>query len=463
MTSPTVSIIIPTYNYGAFVGKAIESALNQSYEDLEVIVVDDGSKDDTAERVRAFADKRVRYIYQENRGLPGARNTGIRASRGEFLAFLDADDQYHEEKLARQVAILQAHPVVGLTYCDRLYVDGEDKALRWRQAPRMVSLTDLVTGYPFTPSDVVMRREWAFDVGLFDESFRANSEDLDFHLRLQLKGCLFARTPSALGYRQILSDRRFNNIEHKLETYLRALNTLFDDERCPEDVLTLRERAYADHYLNWGVQAAAQGETDLGRRFISKALALQPTLLHDGAAAVRRHLEHAAVRDGSDAADKIPPVLAAMPAELQALVADEEALIGAAYLRSGLCDIVWDRPQRGRQRVQYAAAHQVAAREELVTFVVHQLTGHITVHGKAETQEVCAQLTDALHSVGYFKACDRIIGGFQVNEVFRYYDAEDYRMAASHAAAAVRCNPTYLADRGILAVTLRALWNEFKL
>jgi glycosyltransferase involved in cell wall biosynthesis len=91
---PTVSIIIPAYNQSEYLAEAIRSALDQSWTDVEVVVVDDGSTDDTADVCRTFTDPRVRYIWQANRGLSGARNTGIRESRGSFLSFLDSDDLF---------------------------------------------------------------------------------------------------------------------------------------------------------------------------------------------------------------------------------------------------------------------------------------------------------------------------------------------------------------------------------
>src|SRR5690242_14754403 len=113
MTSPLVSVVIPAYNYGRFVGEAVDSVLAQSYPHVETIVVDDGSQDDTRERLAHYGN-RIRYIYQQNQGLPAARNTGIRHSSGELIAFLDADDTWHPRKLEIQVRCLTDRPDLGL-------------------------------------------------------------------------------------------------------------------------------------------------------------------------------------------------------------------------------------------------------------------------------------------------------------------------------------------------------------
>src|SRR5687768_199170 len=108
-----VSVIIPTYNSGSLVVQAVEGVLAQTRQAEEVIVVDDGSTDDTAERLQQFGE-RIRVVRQANGGVATARNAGLRASSGDLVAFLDADDAWHPQKLERQIALLQQHPEFGL-------------------------------------------------------------------------------------------------------------------------------------------------------------------------------------------------------------------------------------------------------------------------------------------------------------------------------------------------------------
>ncbi len=109
-----VSIIIPAYNQARYLGAAVQSALDQTYANVDVLVADDGSTDDTAQVAQQFTDPRVRYIYQENRGLSGARNTGIRHATGDFLTYLDSDDLFLPQKLEILLPALQAQPHLGL-------------------------------------------------------------------------------------------------------------------------------------------------------------------------------------------------------------------------------------------------------------------------------------------------------------------------------------------------------------
>jgi glycosyltransferase involved in cell wall biosynthesis len=183
MTDPLVSVVIPTFNYGHCVAEAVESALGQTYSPVEVIVVDDGSTDDTAARLEPYRD-RINYIYQPNQGLSAARNTGIRAARGALIALLDSDDAFHPRKLELQVAHLRAHPDVGLVATDCFTEPGR----KWPAIPGPVravreTLRRVVARARFGPSSVLVRRECFDRVGLFDPTLRS-VEDKDMWVRL---------------------------------------------------------------------------------------------------------------------------------------------------------------------------------------------------------------------------------------------------------------------------------------
>jgi glycosyltransferase involved in cell wall biosynthesis len=188
---PKVSVYIPTYNYGRFLGEAIQSVLDQTFQDWELIVVDDGSTDNTREVVEAFDDPRIHYVYQENQGNPAARNTALRLVRGEYVACLDGDDIWLPEKLAKQVAQLDAlPPTVGLVYSD-LYVfnDGDGaitgRFLRGRRPPRGRVLAQLLPERSAFIVDTValIRREVFDEVGLYDESLHTY-EDWEMWVRI---------------------------------------------------------------------------------------------------------------------------------------------------------------------------------------------------------------------------------------------------------------------------------------
>lgn len=181
-----VSVVIPCYNSAAFVGQAIHSALQQTYHSVEIIVVNDGSTDRFDAAVAPFA-ARITIISQPNRGVSAARNQAIAACRGEFIAFLDADDCWLPGKLAAQLAVFHASAEVGFVHSERVAIDADGRQVsapsRWPRARMQGScLAALLEGNSIAVSSVVVRRQV-----LGDERFSpdvSSAEDWDVWLRL---------------------------------------------------------------------------------------------------------------------------------------------------------------------------------------------------------------------------------------------------------------------------------------
>lgn len=189
MNNPVVSVIIPTYNYARFVGQAIRSVLDQTFTDYEIIVVDDGSTDETPEVLAGFGSS-IRVIRQKNKGGSAARNTGIAAARGKYIAFLDADDQWEPCKLEIQVEALERDPEVGIIFSDIQHiVNGcpvhkrylHERGYRY-PASGHIFVNLLHEGFIFTPT-VIVSRAVLEDVGGFDTTLR-NCEDVDLWFRI---------------------------------------------------------------------------------------------------------------------------------------------------------------------------------------------------------------------------------------------------------------------------------------
>jgi glycosyltransferase involved in cell wall biosynthesis len=185
--APTVSVVIPAYNVAWCVRKAIDSVLAQEGCDFELIVVNDGSTDDTA-TVLAGYGRAIRVLDQPNGGMSSARNAGIRAARGEFVAFLDADDWWLPGKLGRQVALMRQRPELGFCSCVARVEDMDGKLVnQWRcpkwEGPLVVYLFQGGASVPGSSSAVVARRDLVLAAGGFDESLRG-AEDPDLWIRL---------------------------------------------------------------------------------------------------------------------------------------------------------------------------------------------------------------------------------------------------------------------------------------
>lgn len=199
---PLVSVIITTYNRPHYVFSAIESVLRQTFRDYELIVVDDGSE----EKIEWPADKyeNVQYVYQENKGLASARNTGIMRSKGKYLAFLDDDDLFEPNKLERQVRIIDSDPELGFVYSD-YYLFWDDNLSRrdlslaaGREGPPDEFCTKFFVNHNVAVPTLLIRRECFEDVGMFDEGL-AQHEDGDMFMRIGLRWKVaFSSFPCAL-------------------------------------------------------------------------------------------------------------------------------------------------------------------------------------------------------------------------------------------------------------------------
>ena len=194
-----MSVIMPAYNARHTIVEAVASALTQTFRPLEVVVVDDGSVDNTAEVVQQGFDAGVRLISGPHRGRGAARNTGLAAGRGAYVQFLDADDLLAPEKVEAQVAFLEANPQYGVAYGLVEYFAADDPSHRWRPIPRDGHpsgnvLASIVDNGLLLPISAVVRASVIRDVGGFDESLLSN-EDWDLWLRIAASGVLFAFFP----------------------------------------------------------------------------------------------------------------------------------------------------------------------------------------------------------------------------------------------------------------------------
>lgn len=196
-------MVIPAYNQAEYLSDAIQSVLAQSYWNYEIIVVDDGSTDDTAAIARRFGAA-VRYVYQENQGLAGARNTGILHGQGEYVALLDADDLWLPSFLTQMVALAAGRPEAALYYCGVCYMDAAGRELPQPGAARIVPAgamyMAILRANFLIPSAVMLRRS-VVEENLFDVAFR-RLQDWELWVRLLRQGYTFAgRTEELVRYR----------------------------------------------------------------------------------------------------------------------------------------------------------------------------------------------------------------------------------------------------------------------
>ena len=271
--NPTVSVIIPTYNRANLIGKAIKSVLKQTYQDFEIIVVDDGSTDNTGEIIRSFKDKRVKYIekYKKNKGISVARNIGIKMARGKYFAFLDSDDEWLSEKLSKQIKVLQYEsPEVGAVYSNLCYMDENGKNTNKLRNPKKEGYIyeDLLgKNYVGPPSTLLIRKECFHRVGLFDDLLNAQ-EDWDMWIRIA-KYYRFALIKIPLVKYRLHSNQLSKNLGVKIITANRILVKYANE-------LEIRRGAHSKHYFYIGNRFCHMGKTKEGQRYLLKAISLYP-------------------------------------------------------------------------------------------------------------------------------------------------------------------------------------------
>jgi glycosyltransferase involved in cell wall biosynthesis len=222
MRAATVSCVIPVWNGEAYLAPAIESVLAQTHAPLEVIVVDDGSTDGTPGVIGAFGD-RIVGLRQDNGGHGAARNAGLRAARGEYVAFLDADDLWHSDKLRRQLLAFDEEPSIGLCFTWLRNFAGAPPA--WDLAPE----GGAVPGYS---SVTALVRRATFDaVGPFDASLR-HGGDRDFFLRVAERGIAKRLLDEVLVLRRLHDANRSRRLsDNSRAEYLRILKASLDRRR----------------------------------------------------------------------------------------------------------------------------------------------------------------------------------------------------------------------------------------
>jgi glycosyltransferase involved in cell wall biosynthesis len=275
---PLASVIIPNYNHAQYVSDAIDSVLAQTYRNYEIIVVDDGSTDNSREVVTKFGE-RVQYIYQNNAGLSAARNTGIKASRGSLIGVLDADDMYEPDFLSTLVVALQENPAADGIYCGYQFVDHQNNLLPQIEA-RFIShdkLYDaLLDGNFFVPESIFLRRYVYEHVGLFDETLRA-CEDWDVWLRVTKKYKIIY-SPNILTRHRILPGSMSTDPQRMLTHRLAVLKKHVSGEPV-ESGSSMVHRAYGRASLGSCVEYLQYGNTDRAYECFQKLTSIYPTLL----------------------------------------------------------------------------------------------------------------------------------------------------------------------------------------
>lgn len=271
---PTVSVIIPTYNRAHLIERAIQSVLNQTYQNFEVIIVDDGSIDNTEEVVKKIHDNRVYYYkHDKNKGGSAARNTGISLAKGEYIAFQDSDDEWLPEKLSQQINIIKSLSVdVGMIYTDMWRIDSSGKRYYWK-SPGNNKENNIINCKAFDDvkgiglGTTIIKKECFEKAGIFDEEFR-RFIDLELFLRLS-KFYKFYHLKSPLVIYYDVGE----GISHNSNSLIQAYELIF--KKYNQDEI-FKKGSLSKHLFSIGHNLCQENEIIRGREYFLKALKSNP-------------------------------------------------------------------------------------------------------------------------------------------------------------------------------------------
>ena len=291
MTTPKMSVVMPVYNVEAYVAEAIQSVLAQTFTDFELIVVDDGGEDGSMEIVHSFYDSRIRIVTQANRGLAGARNSGIAAARAPYIALLDSDDRWHPDKLCLHYVHLEADKSIGVSFSGSRMIDQVGNELAVAMRPKLTDIRpeDILRRNPIGNGSAPVLRRSAIDAAKFphpeeawrdcwfDEDFR-QSEDIDLWVRLSAAhGVRFEGIAGELTDYRIIGGALSANIVKQYLSWTAMLDKAM--RYAPELVARhgVAARAYQLRYL--ARRAVQLGNADLAADLFGQAVRLEPRML----------------------------------------------------------------------------------------------------------------------------------------------------------------------------------------
>lgn len=463
MTTPIFSIVIPAYNQAEFLPTTIQSVLDQTLTDFEIIVVNDASPDNTTEVVNQITDPRIKLIvHEQNKRLPATRNTGMRAARGKYIALLDSDDFFHPRKLEMHAEFFEGAPEIDVTYNARFELNYSDTTIRELVRPPLtVNLYDLIHGHPFTPSDMVLRKKAIETVGFFDERYIAGGEDMEYPAKLALAGCLFASIDRALNYRRHHSGRYRKNLDERLQDLQGVLAEIYADPRCPDEISSLGETPLSEHYTALIYHAFIQDRTEEGQHILHRLVEVKPEMVQGLPCPIANYFANNSVADEQD---EHPAILSKLFAQLPNLPLNISHQLNWAiqqgYLVKGVRAMLWDRTATAEQYFQEAAKLGTECTEKDLKKISQHIINFEFEMGADRTQKVIEQLLPHIRQLSPKPRYHWFLGQLSAKRAFEHYQLSQYHLVPANVIQAISNHPRFILNRGLLSILTRSLLHK---
>jgi glycosyltransferase involved in cell wall biosynthesis len=446
-----VSIIIPTYNRSNLLRLTVESVLAQTYPNIEIIVIDDGSTDDT-EAVMASYAGRVIYVKQEH-GATNGRYKGFQMASGEYINFLDHDDLIMPTKIERQVQILDSQPEIGLVHCGYYYMDKDGDFLEAVSFLPAGTLEELVCGDFIWSGAPLIRRQCLDRVGRFDRC-----SDWDMWIRIAQAGFQFACIQQPLGAYRILPDSQMANITQLESAIFWILDRVFADPHLPPEVAAVKERAQGGYRFWISCRYYAAGMWENAQRNLVEALELRPQLLEHPGELLELWRGHALSMRVSDPVGFVMGVLDHLPPVVESLGQYRSQLLSQVYVGLSLREYGSGRIAQAQGYLAKAVALEPSVfdqSDDSAELICHNAM-RLPVNDPVRYVETvfqnlpaCAQPLAPLQS--------RVLGEVSMGCAFRDYFAGRPRQVVQRILAALRHHPSWLLNKGVASILLKSL------
>jgi glycosyltransferase involved in cell wall biosynthesis len=457
VSEPLVSVIIPAHNGGALLADAVRSVLGQTYARLELLVVDDASHDRSREALAHIGDRRLRcLVHAENRGAHAARLTGLQASSGEIVAFLDQDDYFHPGKLEAHVSYLRSNPDIGLSYNPHFVVTHPPGHVAgiWRP-PARVAIGDLLLGFPIAPSMWVLRREWASRDELWDEPAMRRGAEAVVCSRLIFAGCRFGLVDRTLNFRRIHLGRRFSDPIGKCREERSCHEVVLADPRCPTSALSFAEAAAVNNYLVWANVALAQTETAAGLALLEEALKLDPTLARGAPTRVAEFVLSHAVLESRFPESQLRSIFSQLRPRFQQVTSEVDWAVTQACLIQGTGHVLWERPEEAQRCFARAVELGATVDDAFLRRLAFEVRSYEIEFGTAAAGDALTRLGAALAAVGGAQCARRLQALYHLQRAFDLHALGERRGVVGSLVRGMLGHPQSLANRGAWSILRR--------
>lgn len=451
-----VSIVIPTYNRSDLLRLTVESVLAQTYSPIEVIVVDDGSTDDTPEVMAHYADSAV-YIRQCNQGRNRAIKVGVDAAIGLYIGILDHDDLFMPTKVEQQVRMLDAYPEYGLVHCRFYHIDeAGNKIDKVGILPEGKVLKKLVGDDFIWSGAPLIRREILDHVGLPEDDIWGG--DWDLWLRIALAGYAFGCVQELLGAYRIVQGGMATNVVAMERGIFEDLDRVFARPDLPADVRAIEDQAYGMRHFWLSCRHYASGQWDDAQRNMAAALARLPYLAHNPEALLNLLRDDALSARVSDPLQFAEDVLTHMPTSARHLSAYRAQLLSRIHVGLALRDFAAERLAEAQAHLTQAVAYDPATcqhGDEFSAVVTHYAMRLPIESPQRFVDTVFHNLPPGAQSLGRLHT--HVLGDVSIAGAFEAHAAGRPQQTLAQLLTGLRYRPTWLRNRGVASLLLKSL------